>query len=262
MKEIRLLTKDEIDVKVKQVTAKGAVLLLYKNARTDMNILDETFGRENWTNDYRDIDGVLFCGIGIRDDESKPFVWKWSNGIESRKDEDGNEVKGEASDAFKRAGFMVGIGRELYSSPFLFISAETEPDGKKYKLKDKYAKYKVDEIEYNGDRTIKNVVISDQNGNIVFGANRAYKKPTTAKQTKEEDYSTVPEKPKATPKTDDIDESVIADIEYLLDKMGDKKETARGWIKTHFKKEVQDLTLTEANYVIKVLSERVSKQGK
>ena len=64
MKEIRLLRADEIEVKVKQVTQKGAILLLYKNARTDMNILDEVYGAENWTNEYKEIGGVLFCGIG------------------------------------------------------------------------------------------------------------------------------------------------------------------------------------------------------
>ena len=84
---IRKLKSDEIEVKVKQITAKGCLLLLYKTARTDRQILDEVFGAMNWTSDYKDIKGNLYCGIGCRENEEKPFVWKWDCGIESREDE-------------------------------------------------------------------------------------------------------------------------------------------------------------------------------
>lgn len=119
----RFLTADEIEVKVKQVKEKGLVCLLYKTARTDMDLLDETVGPANWENDYREIKGNLYAGIGIRQDDGR-MVWKWDCGIESREDGEGNEKKGEASDAFKRAGFRWGIGRELYTSPFIWISAQ------------------------------------------------------------------------------------------------------------------------------------------
>ena len=181
--KLRLLRADEIDVKVKKVTAKGAIALLYKNVRTDMSILDETFGAENWTDDYREIKGNLFCGIGIKSTNSSDYVWKWDCGIESREDE-GNEKKGEASDAFKRAGSKWGIGRELYSAPFIFINLETEQDGKSYKLKDKFAKFYVSEIEYE-QRKIKSVVIKDRDGNVVFGkgASQPKAQPTTQPKT-------------------------------------------------------------------------------
>lgn len=170
MCDIRLLNEDEIEVKVKQVTAKGAQALLYKTSRTDMAILDETFGKFNWTDDYRDIDGVLYCGIGIRETVNDPFVWKWSNGIESRKDEDGNEVKGEASDALKRAGFLVGIGRELYTAPFIWLKVETaqKPGGKGFDLVNKFQKFSVKEIGYDDKRRINRLVIVDQDGNVVY----------------------------------------------------------------------------------------------
>jgi len=119
MKQFRLLTADDIECRVKKVTDKGAIILLYKTARTDMDILDETVGPENWDCDYREIKGNLYCGIGISIDGR--VVRKWDCGIESREDDEGNQKKGEASDSFKRAGFKWGIGRELYTAPFIFI---------------------------------------------------------------------------------------------------------------------------------------------
>lgn len=166
MKEIRLLNADDIDVKVKQVSEKGAVLLLYKNARVDMNILDETFGAENWECDYKEIKDNLYCGIGVRISEEKPFVWKWDCGIESRED-GGNEKKGEASDAFKRAGFKWGIGRELYTAGFTFASVPTIQNGSSYKLANPFEKFKVKEIGYT-DRNITKLIIVDSKGNVVY----------------------------------------------------------------------------------------------
>ena len=148
--KFRPLTAAEIEVKVKQVKEKGLVALLYKTARTDMDLLDETVGAENWTNDYKDIKGNLYCGIAIKDGDA--WVWKWDCGIESREDEEGNEKKGEASDAFKRAGFRWGIGRELYTSPFVWIGAEKaniEPGNNgRFSC---YDKFSVEKIAYSED---------------------------------------------------------------------------------------------------------------
>ena len=119
----RFLTADEIEVKVKQVKENGLVCLLYKTARTDMDLLDETVSPANWVNDYREIKGNLYAGIGIKQTDGT-MVWKWDCGVESREDGEGNEKKGEASDAFKRAGFRWGIGRELYTSPFIWIKSD------------------------------------------------------------------------------------------------------------------------------------------
>ena len=168
MCDIRLLKADEIEVKVKQVTKTGAIALLYKTARVDMQILDETFGVMNWETDYKEIKGNLYCGIGIRTSEDKPFIWKWDCGIESREDDEGNQKKGEASDAFKRAGFKVGIGRELYSAPFTFLPVATEEDKGRYKLSDRYQTFSVKEIEYDDNRSISKLVIIDNKGNQVF----------------------------------------------------------------------------------------------
>ena len=151
-RKFRFLTEDEIEVKVKQVKENGLVCLLYKTARTDMDLLDETVKPENWVNDYREIKGNLYAGIGIRQTDGA-MIWKWDCGIESREDGEGNEKKGEASDAFKRAGFRWGIGRELYTSPFIWIKpdkAEIKPSSSGGKTTFKcFDKFSVEKIAYD-----------------------------------------------------------------------------------------------------------------
>ena len=165
MVKFRLLTEKDIEVKVKQVKENGAVLLLYKTARTDMDILDEAVGPANWTNDYREIKGNLYCGLAVREKEEDPFIWKWDCGIESREDGDGNEKKGEASDAFKRAGFRWGIGRELYSSPFIWIPADKmniNANGGKPKTFDTFS---VEKIAYDSNGRISGLAILNNKTN-------------------------------------------------------------------------------------------------
>lgn len=166
MKEIPLLNADDIEVKVKKVTAKGAIALLYKTARTDMDMLDKVFGADKWQCRYDEIKGNLYCTILVKS-ESGEWVGKQDCGIESRSDGDGNEKKGEASDAFKRAGFRWGIGRELYTAPFTFLAVETVPDGNGYKLKNPFARFDVANIGYN-DRRITSLTIKDDKGKVVF----------------------------------------------------------------------------------------------
>ena len=180
MSKFRVLKPEEIEVKVKQVTEKGAVALIYKTSRVDMDILDETVGAENWQSEYQEIKGNLYCGIGIKDETTQDWVWKWDCGIESRSDGDGNEKKGEASDAFKRAGVQWGIGRELYTTPFIFLPLETVSNGKGYKLKNPFSRFDVKEIEYTESRKISKITIVDERGREVF---QYPKEATKAKQT-------------------------------------------------------------------------------
>ena len=128
---MRPLRPDEIEVRVGQVFEKGVSMLLYKNARTDMQILDETYGAENWQNTYKEVKGNLFCAIGVYDIQADKWVWKEDCGTESNTEKE----KGEASDAFKRAGFRWGIGRELYTAPFIWLPVATDSyqsNGKTY----------------------------------------------------------------------------------------------------------------------------------
>lgn len=166
----RLLLPQEIEVRVAQyVEGKGASLLLYKTARVDMDILDETYGAENWTNDYKEIKGNLFCGIAV------DGVWKWDCGTESNTEAE----KGEASDSFKRAGFRWGIGRELYSSPFIWIPEskfETKVQKGKKVPKDKFVVW---DIEYNEKRKISFLEIQNYNSQEVvfwYGRKKEQKK--------------------------------------------------------------------------------------
>lgn len=169
MKTIPLLTPEDIEVKIKQVTKSGALALIFKTARTDRRILNQVYGPLNWTSDYKTVKDNLYCGIGIRESSDQDFVWKWDCGIESRSDDDGNEKKGEASDAFKRAGFQIGIGEELYSSPLIWLDVETVEKGNgKWVLKDPFAKYVVTHIAYNEEtRVITELEISNAKSNIV-----------------------------------------------------------------------------------------------
>ena len=125
--KFRDLREDEIECRVQSVKENGLVLLLYKNARCDMNILDETVGAENWQREHYECKGNLFCRVGIRCevklfDDHKDYDWVWKSdcGVESNTE----AQKGEASDSFKRACFNWGIGRELYTAPFIWVNAD------------------------------------------------------------------------------------------------------------------------------------------
>ena len=125
MCKFRDLRADEIECRVQQVKEKGLVLLLYKDARVDMNILDETVGSAYWQREHYECKGNLFCRVGIDVNGYKDapgganWVWKSDCGTESNTE----AQKGEASDSFKRACFNWGIGRELYTAPFTWIPA-------------------------------------------------------------------------------------------------------------------------------------------
>ena len=129
---MRKLKPNEIEVRVGTISkAKPkAMLLLYKDARCDMAMLDESYGAGNWQSKYERINDVLYCSIGVFNKEIGEWVWKQSNGVESQGtgEDDPNNKKGEASDSFKRAGFMWGIGRELYEWKDLWIDYDKDKD--------------------------------------------------------------------------------------------------------------------------------------
>jgi hypothetical protein len=143
MCKFRDLRADEIECRVQSVKEKGLVLLLYKDARVDMNILDETVGSANWQNKFYEHKGILFCSLGINTNYDKPdspdrWIWKDDAGVESNTEAE----KGNASDARKRAGFAWGIGRELYTSPFIWVGAD-KCDIKNGKCFDKFEVEKI-----------------------------------------------------------------------------------------------------------------------
>lgn len=157
MKEIRLLSAQDIECRAQQVAKdfSWCSLLLYKNARVDMQILDETFGRFGWKRSHELINGRLYCTVSIYDDEKGQWVSKQDVGVESNTEAE----KGQASDAFKRACFNVGIGRELYTAPKIFISL-TKDDVKNSRLS---TRFDVRAIEYMNNQ-ISYLQIVDNKG--------------------------------------------------------------------------------------------------
>ena len=157
MKEIRLLSAQDIECRAQQVAKdfSWCSLLLYKNARVDMQILDETFGRFGWKRSHELINGRLYCTVSIYDDEKGQWVSKQDVGVESNTEAE----KGQASDAFKRACFNVGIGRELYTAPKIFISL-TKDDVKNSRLS---TRFDVRAIEYTNNQ-ISYLQIVDNKG--------------------------------------------------------------------------------------------------
>lgn len=152
--KFRLLRADEIDVRVAMVKENGVSLLLYKDARCDMIILDETVGSMNWQRSHsRD---NANCSVSIWDAEKGQWISKEDTGTESNTEKE----KGLASDSFKRACFNWGIGRELYTAPFIWVSSDlcniSQYKGK-FACKDRF---KVSEIEYRDSRISRLVITS------------------------------------------------------------------------------------------------------
>ena len=116
----RDLNKDDIDVRVATCKQNGVSLLLYKDARVDMDILDESVGPYNWKREHTFKEGKLYCSVSIWDKEKQQWIIKSDCGTESNTEKE----KGEASDSFKRACVNWGIGRELYTAPFIWVKAE------------------------------------------------------------------------------------------------------------------------------------------
>lgn len=183
MCEIRLLEPSDIEVRAQQVTAKGAALLLYKNARVDMAILDEQFGMFGWQREHLFKDGKNYCRVSIWDKENKHWVTKEDIGTESNTEKE----KGEASDAFKRACVNIGIGRELYTSPFIWVALEesevsTNEKSGKWQINPR-VNFEVKHIAYDTKRTICELEIVDQNGQSRFTFPRTKSKTTPARTT-------------------------------------------------------------------------------
>ena len=149
-----------------------------------MRILDQVFGPGNWQRTHEVINGNLFCNIDIWDAE-KRLGPEQDVGVESNTEKE----KGQASDAFKRAGFNVGIGRELYTGPFIYVElADNEfysegQNGRKEVLKCySNTRFTVTHVAYNDRREICELVIADRNGNVRFDMNKRVQGPPQTAQ--------------------------------------------------------------------------------
>lgn len=178
--EFRLLRADEIDCRVSTVKQNGVSVLLYKDARCDMNILDETVGAFNWKRSHsRD---NANCTVELWDSTKNQWISKEDTGTESYTEKE----KGLASDSFKRACFNWGIGRELYTAPFIWITADkckvVPVNGGKYTC---YDRFEVTEIGYDDSRRINRLVISLKGNEVyTFGSKAPQKELETPPERK------------------------------------------------------------------------------
>lgn len=246
----RTLKANEIDVRIAQINEKGAALLLYKDARCDQNILDDTVGPMNWQRHH--LRENANCVVSIWDDKKKQWVEKEDTGKESFTEKE----KGLASDSFKRACFNWGIGRELYTAPYIWIAASKfnlKDTGRKDKYNNPiyttYDKFKVKEIAYNKNREIAKLVIENQSNNSVvfaYGEKNIDKKDTSKADTSKKDV---------------ISKTTINKINLLADcyakELGDKTtEQVIAETKKRFNfNKIEDLTDSQGLIVVEKLNE-------
>ena len=175
VKEIPLLDVKDVELRVQSVSQTNsgtfAHLLLYKNARVDMRVLDEVFGVMNWKREHSEINGNLYCTVSIWDDEKGQWISKQDVGTESNTE----AVKGQASDAFKRSCTCIGVGRELYSAPKIKIKLKdnelsTGQNGKPRT----FAKFHVGAMEYDKDKgCYTTFTVLDDKGEIRYDLNKS-----------------------------------------------------------------------------------------
>ena len=147
------------------ISEKGLSLLLYKDARVDQRILDETFTPLGWQRTHQSIDGNLYCTVSIWDNEKQQWIAKQDIGTAGYTEQE----KSQASDSFKRACFNVGIGRELYTAPdFIWVTADKVKMQKKGDKWITYDRFHVQSIEYNDQREISALVIVNSFGKVVY----------------------------------------------------------------------------------------------
>lgn len=248
MKKFRLLRADEIDCRPATISKNGVSLLLYKDARCDMNILDETVGPENWQRRHsRD---NANCTVSIWDADKKMWVEKEDTGTESNTEKE----KGLASDSFKRACFNWGIGRELYTAPFIWIdagsckveSAGTDRNGKeKFTCRDRF---QVTEIDYDDNHCINKLTIKNINRRqqvYSFGA-------TTSEPPAE------PEKPTDSGKTTVplVDQNHINALFVELKRTGIGR---KGLLRQYGVSDIHELTVDQFKNAMDILAKKPDK---
>lgn len=164
----RPLTEQEIEVRVSRVTNAGVELLLFKDARCDMRILDETVGAENWQCEYYEHKNTLFCKVGLFTDYDRGPMWVWKANAGAPSNMEAQ--KGEASDAFKRACFCWGIGRELYTAPRIFVYADKcdkIQQGKNGKMQC-YDRFRVEKVRIENGQITGLSIWNDTTGHRCF----------------------------------------------------------------------------------------------
>ena len=244
----RTLNANEIECRVGNLAknGNGFFLLLYKNARVDQTILDETVGQWNWQCKYYQVKNTMVCSVGIYNEERQQWLWKDNGGDD---DFQAEQVKAELSDSFKRACFNWGIGRELYYSPKIWVNAT--PDNTTN------ARYSVKVIEYDDKKHItKLVIINDKTKEIVFSYGLKEKVSQNADLTPKNPTSD-PLEPKGS-----IDKNDLKLIQAYISAF-DREETRKkfyDWLdKNYGTLNVENLTLSQGKQVVARLGGKGNK---
>lgn len=240
--KFRTLKAEEIDCRVAQIEKTWCTLLLYKDARVDQNILDESVGCMNWQKRY--VRENANCIVGIWDEDKKQWVEKEDTGTESFSEAE----KGLASDSFKRACFNWGIGRELYTAPSIFVLPRKDIKYKNNgKEVDEFFEYKegkyttktrfnVEIITYDDNNNIKDLIIRDNKGNERF--------TQVSKELEQELNKTIMKLRKAIERAEEIDKDF--EREKLYEYFGKQSDN--------------QLTYKEKEEAIKLLTEKYKKK--
>ena len=188
--QFRDLYPEEIEVRVGNVIKdkttnepKSFQLLLYKTARVDANVLDDTVGVYNWQKKFYQVKNTMVCSIGLYNEERQEWIWKDDGGDDDFTTE---QVKGECSDSFKRAAFAWSLGRlNLYYAPFIWIKCENGID--------EFTKLYVSEVEYKNHIISKLIIRERISDNVVY----SYPRGAKTSQTSEKTPNTLKEEPVA-----------------------------------------------------------------
>ena len=250
MSMFRSLKETEIECRVSIVSKNGCSLLLYKDARADMNILDETVGAFNWKREHtRD---NANCIVSIWDEKKLQWVSKEDTGTESYTEKE----KGLASDSFKRACFNWGIGRELYTAPFIWINQDNvklEPKGQSFTT---YDKFEVTGISYDENNAISGLTIVNANTKkVVFALNSNQKPQNTPQQTQTNQQQNTPKETKP------LSEAQLTRLYTIASKKGSSKNQVIAATLSHFKiSDINNLTKQQYDEVVKIYEAKPDTQ--
>lgn len=211
----RALRPDEVDVRVAQCKQNGVSLLLYKDARCDMNILDETVGPERWQRHHSRENAN--CTVSIYVPDMDQWVEKEDTGTESNTEAE----KGLASDSFKRACFNWGIGRELYTAPFIWIPSESctiKPKGQGTFAC--YDRFRVAEMTVEVGKITSIAIANDSmKGAIVYRYGQsAQEAPRRTEAAKPASKTAKKEKPAEKPTAAPLDDTQVATLNAIITK--------------------------------------------
>lgn len=255
--QFRKLKADEIEVRVATVSEKGASLLLYKDARVDQRLLDETVGAMCWQREHQEIGGNLYCTVSIYFKDLDMWVSKQDVGTESNTEKE----KGQASDSFKRACFNWGIGRELYTAPFIWLDitrAGAYEDRGKWKTRERF---KVSRIGYDNAGNINDLeIVNEKSKAVVYTMNgKADPAPKARKSNKKTEPAPepvpepAPEEPTAQTASDTITDKEAAALAALCKRKGVEANTFNG-------KKFSDLTPQEYANACRQLGDMKDKE--